>query len=122
MQTSPASDRQTPRISGMPVRLTSTSGIASRCFIVGRSVCPPPSACAPSVDMAATASAIVPGLANSKSYMGSRASFTAGRTLLLHLSSNAPAQALPGRAAAYSAATPATSCPLAASTALTMLW
>jgi hypothetical protein len=69
MQTSPASDTQTPFISAIPPRLTRTSGAASRCFIVGNNVCPPPSACAPSAFSAAAASAMVPGFMNSKSYI-----------------------------------------------------
>src|SRR6056297_3780519 len=69
MQISPSSETQTPCISAMPLRLTRSSGAASRCFIVGSSVCPPPNACAPSVFSAAAASAIVPGFANSKSYI-----------------------------------------------------
>ena len=57
---------QTPCISAMPVRLTRVTGAARRCFIVGISVCPPESACAPSADRAFTASAMVEGFVKSK--------------------------------------------------------
>src|SRR5690606_1926515 len=48
------------------VRLTSTAGAASRCFIVGISVWPPESAWASSRASAFTASAMVEGFTNSK--------------------------------------------------------
>ena len=57
-----------PAVSGMPVRLTSVRDRASRCFIVGSSVCPPDSACAPSAG-SPTASASVVGFTKSKLYI-----------------------------------------------------
>ena len=53
----------------MPRRLTSTAGLASRCFSVGISVWPPPRACASSAFSAATASATRPGFTNSNAYI-----------------------------------------------------